>query len=271
MHDKVITFVGAGNMAQAIISAMLNADLRLARPKKIICNDIMQEKLDAIKDKYGIYVSADKSEAVSEADIIFLAVKPQNIAQTLEEIKPFIKKGALVISIAAGITTKFIEESLGGEIAVVRAMPNTPIAVGLGATALCSGKFADTEDLQSAKFIFGAMGISRLMSEDKIDAVTALSGSGPAYVFYLCELMQNAGEELGLDKMNARDFAVQTVFGAGKMLAEAGADAAVLRQNVTSPNGTTQAALKYFKSQNLSDIVLKAMEQAAQRSKELSK
>ena len=271
ISNKIITFVGSGNMAEAIISGMINSEPRFISPEKIICNDIVPEKPDALKNKYGVFVEADKNNAVSKAGIIFLAVKPQNMPQTLDEIKPFIKKDSLVISVAAGITTKFIEEILNKEIAVVRAMPNTPVVVGLGATALCAGRFASDQDLQTAKDIFGAIGISRIMDEDKIDAVTALSGSGPAYVFYLCELMQQAGEHLGLNKENAKDLAVQTIFGAGKMLSETGIDAAALRHNVTSPNGTTQAALEYFKSHNLADIVFKAMEQAARRSKELSK
>jgi pyrroline-5-carboxylate reductase len=271
ISNKTITFVGSGNMAQAIIRGIVSADPRLINPEKIICNDIVLEKPDALKDKYGVCVCADKNEAVSKADIVFLAVKPQNMPQTLQEIKPFVKKDSLVISIAAGISAKFIEEALGGRIAVVRAMPNTPALVRLGATALCAGEFASPEDLQTSKELFGAIGICRVMSEDKIDAVTALSGSGPAYVFYLCELMQQAGENLGLDKETSVIFAVQTVYGAGEMLAKTGIDAAALRNNVTSPNGTTQAALEYFKSQKLSEVVRKAMEAAAQRSKELSK
>ncbi|MCL2144285.1 MAG: pyrroline-5-carboxylate reductase [Endomicrobia bacterium] len=271
LNDKTIAFVGSGNMAQSIIGGIINAKPKLIEPEKIICNDIVPEKLDALKKKYGVSVSSDKNKAVSAADIIFLAVKPQNMPQILQEIKSFIKRKSLVISIAAGISTKFIEEILIKKIAVIRAMPNTPALAGLGATALCAGRFASADNLQTAKDIFGAVGISRIMAEDKIDAVTALSGSGPAYVFYLCELMRQTGESLGLDKETAKSFAVQTVYGAGEMLAKTGIDASALRENVTSPNGTTQAALEYFKSQNLSDIVRKAMEAAAQRSKELSK
>jgi pyrroline-5-carboxylate reductase len=262
-------FIGSGNMAQSIIAGMIKAGN--INPEDIICNDIVQSKLDSLKEKYGVLAATDKKEAVSVSDIIFLAVKPQNIEESLAEIKPFIKKRALVISIAAGITTKFIEKCLGAQAPVVRAMPNTPALAGLGATALCAGRHASEKDLRTARDIFSSIGVLRVMPEDKFDAVTALSGSGPAYVFYLCELMQQAGEKLGLDRDTAKEFAVQTVFGAGEMLAKTGVDAAVLRQNVTSPNGTTQAALEYFKSQNLPEIVLKAMEQALRRSEELSK
>ncbi|MDR1195694.1 MAG: pyrroline-5-carboxylate reductase [Endomicrobium sp.] len=267
--NKTITFIGSGNMAQSIIEGMIKASI--VNPENIICNDIVQDKLDSLKKKYGVIISSDKKEAVSKAGIIFLAVKPQSMLQGLEEIKPFIKKESLIISIAAGITTKFIEDILDLKIAVVRAMPNTPALTGAGATALCGGRFASDNDLQTAREIFSAAGIFQIMAEENFDAVTALSGSGPAYVFYLCELMQQAGEKLGLDAQTAKDFAVQTVYGAGKMLSKTGLDAQTLRQNVTSPNGTTQAALEYFKSHNLSDIVFEAMRQAARRSKELSK
>jgi pyrroline-5-carboxylate reductase len=267
--NKKIAFIGSGNMAQSIISGAVKA--AIVNPENIICNDIVQDKLDLLKKEYGVSVFADKKEAVSKADVIFLAVKPQNMLQVICEIKPFVRKGYLIISIAAGITTKFIEETLGMEIAVVRAMPNTPALMGAGAAALCAGRFSSDGDLQTAREIFSAVGILRVISEKEFDAVTALSGSGPAYVFYLCELMQQAGEKLGLDVQTAKDFAVQTVYGAGKMLAKTGIDAQTLRQNVTSPNGTTQAALEYFKSHNLSDTVFEAMRQAVLRSKELSK
>lgn len=269
MDNKIIFFAGAGNMAGAIIAGMVNSGA--FKPGNIICNDTQPDKAGALGEKYGVSVSCDKKKSVPLADIIVLAVKPQNMPAVLGEIKPFIKKGALIISIAAGITTEFIENSLGAEQAAVRAMPNTPALAGMGTTALCAGKYASDKDLQAASDIFSSVGTAKVLGEDKFDAVTALSGSGPAYIFYLCELMQKAGESLGLDKDTAEEFAVRTVAGAGKMLAENFAGAASLRRAVTSPNGTTQAALEYFDSQNLSEIVRAAMEQAALRSKELSK
>lgn len=268
MDNKIIFFAGAGNMARAIIAGMVNSGA--FKPENIICNDTQPDKAAVLGEKYGVSVSLDKKKSVPLADIIVLAVKPQNMPAVLGEIKPFIKKGALIISIAAGITTEFIEDSLGAEPAV-RAMPNTPALAGMGTTALCAGKYASDKDLQTASDIFSSVGTAKVLGEDKFDAITALSGSGPAYVFYLCELMQKAGESMGLDKDTAKEFAERTVSGAGKMLAEDYAGAASLRRAVTSPNGTTQAALEYFDSQNLSEIVRAAMEQAALRSKELSK
>lgn len=269
IKGKNILFAGSGNMAESIAAGLLKAGS--AEPENIICNDIEQSRLVFLREKYGVSVSGDKKEAVPGADIVILAVKPQNMLPCLEEIKPFIKKNVLFISIAAGITTNFIEETLGGKPAVIRAMPNTPALEGLGATALCAGRYASEKDLMAAVGIFSSVGTVKILGEDKFDAVTALSGSGPAYVFYLCELMQKAAESLGLDKETAKDFSAQTVYGAGAMLVKSFTGAADLRRKVTSPNGTTQAALEYFDSQNLSETVRKAMELAARRSKELSK
>ena len=267
--SKKLFFIGSGNMAQAIVSGLLQS--KLVKAGNIVCNDVVKEKVLHLSEKFGISIAEDKGEAIIGADIIFLSVKPQNMPTVFDEIRQFVKKGAIIISIAAGITTKYIEDSIGKEVAVVRAMPNTPALVLSGATALCKGKFVSDEQLQKAKKLFGATGKVAILDEDKFDVITALSGSGPAYVFYFCELMQKAAETLGLDKETAEAFAVQTVYGSGKMLAETKTAAKELKEKVKSPNGTTEAALKYFESQNLSDIVQKAMEEAMQRSKELSK
>lgn len=267
--SKKLFFIGSGNMAQAIISGLLQS--RLVKAENIICNDVVKEKVLKLSEKFGISIAEDKGEAIIGADIIFLSVKPQNMPAVFGEIRQFVKKGAIIISIAAGITTKYVEESIGKEVAVIRAMPNTPALALSGATALCKGRSVSDEQLQKAKKLFGAIGKVAILDESKFDIITALSGSGPAYVFYFCELMQKAAENLGLDKETAEAFAVQTVYGSGKMLAETNIPARDLKEKVKSPNGTTEAALKYFESQKLSDIVQKAMEEAMQRSKELSK
>ncbi len=267
--SKKLFFIGSGNMANAIISGLLES--KLVKPENIVCNDVMTEKVVKLSQKYGVAIAENKAEAIIGSDIIFLSVKPQNMPKVFEEIKHFVKKSAIIVSIAAGITTKFIEESIGKDIAVIRAMPNTPALVLAGTTALCKGRFVREDQLNKAKKLFGAIGKAEILEESKFDIVTALSGSGPAYVFYLCEIMQKAAENMGLDKKTAELFAVQTVYGSGKMLEVTKTPASVLKETVKSPNGTTEAALKYFESQNLADIVQKAMEEAAQRSKELSK
>lgn len=267
MSEKIV-FIGSGNMAQAIIGGILKAGV--VEAASIVCNDIDKNKVDSVAAKFGICGTVDKKEAVSGADIIFLSVKPNNVKGVLEEIKPYIKEGVLVISIAAGIGTGFIESVLE-EVAVIRVMPNTPALVLCGASALCAGKFTGGKQLKKAETLFGAIGKVKVEKEINFDAVTALSGSGPAYVFYLCELMSEAGQKLGLDKSVADDFAAQTIYGAGKMLVESDLSAGELKIKVKSPNGTTQAALEVFEGKDLGGIVFEAMKAAKDRSQQLSK
>ena len=267
--SKKLFFIGSGNMASAIISGLLQS--KLVSPDNIVCNDVVKEKVESLAAKYGVAMAESKGEAIIGSDIIFLSVKPQNMPQVFEEIKHFVKNNAIIISIAAGITTKFIEDSIGKEIAVIRAMPNTPALVLAGATAICKGKYVSDEQLSRAKKLFEAIGKAEILSENKFDIITALSGSGPAYVFYLCELMQKAAQNMGLNEETAKQFAVQTIYGSGKMLAETQTPAQKLKEIVKSPNGTTEAALHCFEKNKLADIVEKAMKEAEKRSKELSK
>jgi len=267
--DEKLFFIGSGNMAQAIISGLLRAEF--VKPKNIICNDVVKEKLLNVQQKFGVSIIDNKNEGIVFADTIFLSIKPQNMIGLLDEIKSLIEKETIVISIVAGITTKFIEDNIQKDIGVIRAMPNTSTLVLSGATALCKGRFASDEQLQKAKYLFSTVGKVRIIDEERFDSITALSGSGPAYIFYFCEVMERAAKKLGLDEDTAREFAVQTVYGSGKMLYTTKESPEVLKERVKSPNGTTEAALKYFESKNFSDIVYKAMEQAMERSKELSK
>ncbi|MDR2860679.1 MAG: pyrroline-5-carboxylate reductase [Elusimicrobiota bacterium] len=266
---KKIVFIGSGNMAQAIISAILKSEM--IKPENIICNDIVKERVDLLHEKFGVSIAVEKGVALVGADIIVLSVKPQNMKSVFDEIRSFIKSDAIIISIAAGIKTENIETGIGKKISVIRAMPNTPALTLSGATALCAGKYTRNEQMQKAKQLFSAIGKVEIQDESKFDAITALSGSGPAYVFYLAQLMAQAGEDLGLDKKIAQEFAAQTIYGAGKMLVETGVSAEELKLRVKSPNGTTEAALNYFEEHNLKDIIFKAMEAAKNRSIELSK
>ncbi|MDR1417564.1 MAG: pyrroline-5-carboxylate reductase [Endomicrobium sp.] len=267
--SKKLFFIGSGNIAQAIISGLL--ETKLVKAQNIICNDVVKKKVLNLQQKFGISVAEDKGEALIDADIVFLSVKPQSILNVFDEIRNFIKKNTIIISIAAGITTRFIEENIKKNVAVIRAMPNMPALVRCGITALCKGRFVTNEQLQKAKSLFAAIGKAEIIDEDNFDIITALSGSGPAYIFYFCELLQDAAYRLGLSQEIAKSFAVQTVYGSGKMLDATNEPAGILKEKVKSPKGTTEAALKYFESQNLSNIVYNAMFQAMERSKELSK
>jgi pyrroline-5-carboxylate reductase len=266
ISDKIL-FIGSGNMARAIISGMLSSKLTI--PQNILCNGRDEQKLIDLSKQFEIVPMPNKQEGLKQADIVFLSVKPQGIAAVLEGIKPFIRKNALFISIIAGKKAEFCENILG-DIEIVRVMPNTPVFVLAGTSAISGGKFASKDNIEKVKTIFSSIGQAEIVDEILLDAVSALSGSGPAYVFYLCELLQKAGEKLGLKSEIAKSFAANTIYGAGKMLKEIGQTPEILRKNVTSPNGTTQAAIEYFQSQNLEDIVYKAMQKSVERSIQLS-
>jgi pyrroline-5-carboxylate reductase len=267
--SKKLFFIGSGNMTSAIIGGILESNI--VKSENIVCNDVVKEKVVNLQRKYGISIADNKDEAIIEADIIFLSVKPQSIPKVLDEIRHFIRSKAIIVSIAAGITTKFIEESIQKNTAVIRTMSNSPALVRSGATALCKGRFVSDDQLQRIKDLFASIGKAEILDEKNFDIITALSGSGPAYIFYFCELMQKAAEKLGLDKSISKIFAVQTVYGAGKMLNITNEPTETLKEKVKSPNGTTEVALKYFESQKLQNIVYEAMNQAMEKSKALSK
>jgi pyrroline-5-carboxylate reductase len=216
-------------------------------------------------------VSHDNKSAVKDADIIILAVKPQNMAKTLQEISSAVDKSKLVISIAAGITTKFVEKSLSKGIRVVRVMPNTPALVGEGAAAVAAGCNAKAGDVKITRAIFNAVGMSVEVKEKLMDAVTGLSGSGPAYFFLIIEALMEAGLKTGLSRDLSKKLAVQTMLGAARLCLESDKEPAELREMVTSPNGTTFAGLKVMEDRKLRSVIIAAVEAAAKRSRELAK
>jgi pyrroline-5-carboxylate reductase len=267
MESKVV-FIGAGNMAEAIVSGMVAANF--CASEKIIMTDVRPERLADLEKEYGVSTSTDNS-VVKDAEIILLAVKPQVLADVLAGIAPVLRKETLVISIAAGIPTSKIENLLGGTRRVVRVMPNTPALVGQGASALAAGANADEADLEVVESILGCVGITVRVEENEIDAVTALSGSGPAYVFYLIEGMLAAAEKMGLDKNTARKLALKTVEGSARLMEDSGEAADVLRAKVTSKGGTTEAAIRSLDESGVKEAVVQALLVAQKRSVELSK
>jgi pyrroline-5-carboxylate reductase len=200
---------------------------------------------------------------------VLLAVKPQVVGRVLEEIKPVVSADATIISIAAGVTTSFIDEKLGGKGHIVRVMPNTPLLVGAGVSAISPGPRAGDDDIDWTRRLFDAGGMTVTMPEDKMDAVTALSGSGPAYLYYLIEAMAAAGASEGIDPDIAETLAAQTCIGAGKLLAETKKSSAQLRRQVTTPNGTTQRAIETLDAAGVKEKIIEAVRNAAQRSREL--
>lgn len=269
MTHPVITFIGAGNMGSSLIGGLIND----GHPcDKIWAADPSDAKLAQLRDTFNIHTTTDNQHAVRTADIVIFAIKPQvfaNIATSLaNEIK---QRGALVISIAAGIREASIQEWLGGQTPIVRSMPNTPALIGCGATALFANHFVTPAQHSQAESIMRAVGITVWLPEEKMmDAVTALSGSGPAYFFRFMECMEQAGQELGLPPDITHLLTLQTALGAAKMAMENSTPLADLRRHVTSPGGTTEKALMVFEEMQLSTLVKQALSAAKLRSEELS-
>ncbi len=257
-------------MAEALIKGIITANV--CRPEAIFVSDIRPERLRLLAREYNVIAVDSNAELAAEAQTIVLSIKPQNMTDALESIKAAVGPDKFVISIAAGIKLAKIAGVLGN-VPVVRVMPNTPALIGQGAAALCANEKAQPM-LDTAVTIFSSVGKAVLVdNEDLIDAVTAVSGSGPAYFFLLMEEMIKAGVELGLPEDTAKDLVLQTAKGAGLLAAEAdkkGQTPAALRKNVTSPGGTTEAALKVLAAGNFGRLINNAIAAACKRSKELS-
>lgn len=268
MQQK-IAFIGGGNMASAIIGGLISNGFDA---KNITVADPYPPSLERLQNDFSVDTTHENNNAIAVADIVVIAVKPQQMQALCENIKHAIaEKNPLIISIAAGITTEMFTLWLG-DIALVRAMPNTPALVQTGATGLYANTQVSESQKQAAFELLAAIGISEwVSSEALLDAVTAVSGSGPAYVFLLIEAMQAAGVKLGLDSETAKQLSIQTALGAAKMAASSEDDPGELRRKVTSPNGTTEAAIKSFEADGFSEMVEKALRAADTRSKTLAK
>jgi len=267
MKTLNITFIGGGNMAEAMISGLIAS----GHQADLICvSDVKSERLDVLQAQYGIHTELDNLRAIEKAEAVVLAVKPQQVNEALQRLAHSISQDMTVISIAAGVETSRIKEKLStSEPGLVRVMPNTPALVGEGMSVLFSQ--ADEIHKQRAEYIMISSGKVAWVEEEKhLHAVTALSGSGPAYFFLLAEVMQAAGEALGLPKELAAQLASQTALGSGKMLVKSGREAADLRTQVTSPGGTTQAALDEMYECGMPLAIRKAVNAASKRSKEIA-
>jgi len=257
-----IGIIGGGNMGGAIIGG-IHKNYAVA-----VCEQD-KKRCAALKRKYKVTVG-DLKTVVEESQMIILAVKPQSFDAVLREIRPLFSKNKLIISIAAGITCHYIEKRLGGKARVVRAMPNLPAQVGQGMTGICLGKAAARSDLILACQLFGCIGKTVVVEEKWMDAITAASGSGPAYVFLFIECLNKAVRSLGLDEALSRELVLQTIRGSLDLLDHQKEDAAVLRARVTSKGGTTQAAMDVFKKNNTEKIFKDALKAAKKRARELS-
>lgn len=266
-----IGFIGAGNMAEAFIKGIISSGLYA--PDSVMASDIRSERLRYLENEYGINTTTDNVELVTRSAVVFLSVKPQSMASMLDDIACKLRDDALVITIAAGITTSYLAGRLG-DVPIIRTMPNTPAMVGEGVTAIFN-RNAGAEALDRAITLFSAVGKTVVLEDESLfDAVTAVSGSGPAYFFLLMEEMVRSAEELGIPPDAAEELVYQTAKGAGvlAMMAHARNESpAELRRKVTSPGGTTEAAIRVFREGSFGGNVFGAIARARDRGKELSK
>ncbi|MGC9385650.1 MAG: pyrroline-5-carboxylate reductase [Hydrogenovibrio sp.] len=267
--EATICFIGAGNMSLSLIGGLLASGYEKSR---ILATDPNNDRRREVTQSMGIRCIEHNIEAANQADIIVLAVKPQQLEGVCRELAPTVKaRGSLLISIAAGVRSRDINGWLGDDAAIIRTMPNTPALIGSGATGLYANDRVNEAQKSQAEHILRAAGLTAwVQHESDLDAVTAVSGSGPAYYFLFMEAMQAAGQKLGLDESTARLLTIQTAFGAAKMALESRDDCASLRQKVTSPNGTTEKAIQSFEQQHFRDIVEQAMTAARNRAIELA-
>lgn len=269
LKRKNIAIIGGGKMGTIIAQGLITQ--KIISAKNIVVTDIDAARLKLLRASLKVKTSSDNQKAVRDAKIIILAVKPQNMAATLQDIKYYVDTSKVIISIAAGITTALIEKTLGKGIRVVRVMPNTPALVGEGAAAVAAGRHAQDNDVKLTLAIFNAVGVSVEVKERSMDAVTGLSGSGPAYFFLIIEALINAGLKTGLSYDLAKKLATQTMLGAARLCMASDKEPAQLREMVTSPNGTTFAGLQVMEKKKLRDIIIATVEAATNRSKELAK
>ena len=269
LQSKHIGFIGAGNMAEALIRGLVQGGYVPSR--QILASGPRRERLDELAGLYDIVATPDNREVARGADILVLSVKPQILPKVLGEVTGDVRPGTLIVSVAAGIDTASIEGLLPQGARVVRSMPNTPALVRAGATAICGGRHATEDDLHQAKILFDAVGITVTLDESQLDAVTGLSGSGPAYIFLILEALADAGVKVGLSRRNAQRLAAQTVMGSAKLLLDTDEHPGRLKDMVTSPGGTAIAGLHTLEQGGLRTTLINAVETATKRARELGR
>ncbi|WP_439133144.1 pyrroline-5-carboxylate reductase [Pseudomaricurvus sp.] len=269
MTDTKISFIGAGNMASSIIGGLVQKGYGAGQ---ITATDTYQPTLDKLADNFPVVTTSDNAQAAERSDVILLAVKPQVMEQVCTALRPHLAHKPLIISIAAGIDIRSLDAWLGNDLAIVRCMPNTPALVQTGASGLYANERTSDEQKTIAQDIMEAVGIVQwTASEDLIDSVIAVSGSGPAYYFLMMEAMIDAGVAQGLSRENATELTLQTALGAAKLAKDSDVDVIELRRRVSSPNGTTEKAIQSFEESQLRDVVAKAMDTCAERSREMAR
>ncbi|NNG00483.1 MAG: pyrroline-5-carboxylate reductase [Desulfobacteraceae bacterium] len=268
LNDKKIGFIGTGNMGQALISGLLSSGS--ARKTNIFCSDVRENVLEELETKYGITTTTDNLELVKASDIIIYAIKPQIMASVLKETAPHLDMTKIIISTAAGVPMAAIESALGKDLRLIRVMPNVAVSVKQGASAIAAGAHTQKEDIALAMEIFNSVGKCIFLKENNLmDAVTGLSGSGPAYIFLIIDALADAGVKMGLSRQESLCLSTQTVLGAAQLLMETKSHPGQLKDMVTSPGGTAIAGLHTLEKGGLRTTLINAVEAATLRSKEL--
>jgi pyrroline-5-carboxylate reductase len=265
---KKLVFVGAGSMAEAMISG-IGASGLLPGEQMWATNKQDTNRLKTLEQKYGIRATYDYGELFYDADAVVLAMKPKDAAAAIEDIKFYIAEGMLVISVLAGVSIEAIEAAAGKSLAVARAMPNTSAAIGKSATALAVNEHVTGIQKKLVKELFNTVGLTAIVEESQLDAVTGLSGSGPAYIYYLVEAMEKSAAEIGLEKQTAKQLIIQTLLGAAEMLTKSDKEPAQLRFEVTSPGGTTEAGISILEQYSVQSAFISCIKEATAQSKRL--
>lgn len=265
---KKIVFIGAGAITEAIISGMIQKQF-IASDQIYVTNKSNHRRLQYLEEQYEIHITHDKQKMIKDADIILLTVKPNDVRSAIDSIKDFVHTNQLIVSVIAGVKTTEIEALLNLQIPVIRAMPNTSASIGYSATAITKGQYATEQHIEMSTSLFNTIGITVVVDEEKMDIVTGISGSGPAYIYYLVEAMESVAVENHLDPEIASLLITQTIIGAGKMLEQSGESAKSLRKQVTSPGGTTEAGLKTLANYHFQEAIMACVNSATMRAKEL--
>lgn len=267
-HTNRISFLGAGSIVEAIIGGVLRNKL-VPASQIYITNRSDEERLQSLSDTFGVQIEREKRALIEKADILVLAIKPKDVTEACQSLRGLVCKDQLVISVIAGVSTDFLREWLGVDCPIIRTMPNTSSAIGLSTTGMARGLFSDETHLATAMRLFESIGTVYAVSEEELDIITGLSGSGPAYIYYMVEAMEKAGAQAGLSPEVARRLTVETILGAAQMLLCTNEEPSLLRKKITSPGGTTQAGIEVLDSYSFQQAVISAVLRATERSREL--